>query len=109
MAVWKFVFDLIPSSAATIHGIAAARMSRDQLGAIELNFSGPSADAICERVGPILPERQSWAQNLRVWGDGKADDVQISVSGATIEELQIRLNVADLSLSLIGDIYALAR
>lgn len=51
MAVWQFVFRLIPSSAATIHGVIAARMNRDQLDAIELNFSGPTADTMFERVG----------------------------------------------------------
>lgn len=39
MARWQFVLDLIPSSVATVNGVVAARMSRDQLDAIELKFS----------------------------------------------------------------------
>ena len=109
MAIWQFVFDLIPSSAATIHGVVAARMSRDQLDAIQLKLSGPTADAMFARVGAILPERQAWAADLRVWGDDQAHDVQIVTSGSMISEVQIRLNVADLSLSLVGDICAFAR
>ena len=109
MAVWQFSFDLIPSSAATISGVVAARMNRDQIDAVELDFDGPTADAMFARVGTILPEKRSWHANLRIWGDEKTDDVQICVSGMTIKEVQFRLNVADLSLSLVGAISALAR
>lgn len=109
MAVWQFAFDLIPSSAATISGVVAARMNRDQIDAVELDFAGPTADALFSRVATILPEKPSWNPNLRIWGDEKTDDVQICVSGITIEEVQFRLNVADLSLSLVGAICALAR
>ena len=56
-----------------------------------------------------MPEMQTWAANLRVWGDDKADDIQIVGSEMRIEEVQIRLSLADLSLSLVGDICALAR
>ncbi|MGV1834758.1 hypothetical protein ACQZ6C_08360 [Rhizobium rhizogenes] len=109
MALWQFVFDLIPSSAATINGVVAARMNRDQLDAIELNFSRPNVEAIFEHVGMMLPEKQSWAPDLRIWGDEKTDDVQIYLRGATIEGVQFRLNVPDLSLPLVGKICALAR
>ena len=61
------------------------------------------------RVGSILPEKPSWSADLRIWGDEKTDDVQICVSGMTIKEVQVRLNVADLSLLLVGAICALAR
>lgn len=109
MAVWQFVFYLIPSSAATINGVVAARMNRSQLDATNLNFPGPTIGRILERIDTILPEKQSWASSLRIWGDEKADDIQIGFSGMAIEDVQFRLNVADLSLSLVGDICALAR
>ncbi len=109
MALWQFVFDVIPSSAATIDGVVAARMTRDQLDAIELNFSRPNIEAILERVGMMLPEKQSWSPELRIWGDEKTDDVQISFRGVAIENIQFRLNVPDLSLPLIDSICTLAR
>lgn len=109
MALWQFVFDLIPSSAATINGMVAARMSRDQLDAIELGFSEPAAGAIFERVGMMLPEIRSWGRGLRIYGNEDADDVKISFEGTTIEEVQFRLNVTDLSSALIGDVCAFAR
>jgi len=109
MALWQFVFDLIPSSAAAVSGVVAARMNRDQLDAIELNFSKQTIDAIFERVGAMLSEKQSWAPDLRIWGNEKTDDVQISIRGTAIEHVQFRLDVSDLSLPLTGSICALAR
>ncbi|OCJ00368.1 hypothetical protein A6U86_12215 [Rhizobium sp. AC27/96] len=109
MALRQFVFNLIPSSATTISGVAAARMSRDQLDAIELNFSQQTIDAISERVGMMLPEGQSWASDIRIWGDDKTDDVQIAFEGTAIEQIQFRLDVSNLSLALVGSICALAR
>lgn len=109
MALWQFVFNLIPSSAATVNGVVAARMSRDQLDAIELNFSPSTVEAIVKRVAMLLPEKQSWASDLRIWGDEKTDDVQIGFRGTTIEDAQFRINVAELSLPLVGGICALAR
>jgi hypothetical protein len=109
MAIWQFVFDLIPSSVATVNGVVAARMSRDQLDAIELKFSQATIDAIVEGAGMMLPEKQSWAPDLRIWGDEKTNDVQIGFRGTIIENVQFRLNVGDLSLPLVGKICALAR
>ncbi|WEO70185.1 hypothetical protein [Rhizobium rhizogenes] len=43
-------------------------MSRDQLDAIELNFSQATIDAIVDNVGMMLPEKQSWTPSLRIWG-----------------------------------------
>ncbi|MGY5800702.1 hypothetical protein ACXHMN_05145 [Rhizobium sp. LEGMi12c] len=109
MAVWQFVCDLLPSSAARIDGVIAARMSREQLDGIELAFSPSAASAIFERVCLLLPEKQSWYPDLRIWGDEKTDDVQIGVREAQIEGVQFRLNVADLRMPLVGDICLLAR
>lgn len=109
MAIWQFVFDLVPASAATISGVVAARMSCDQLEAIKLNFSEATSTAFAEGVGAILPEKQSWAPSLRIWGDEKSDDIQIVFDGAAIVEAQFRLDVTNLSMSLVNDFCALAR
>jgi hypothetical protein len=109
MALWQFVFDLFPMSAATVEGAVAVRMSRDQLDAIKLNFPQATIDGIVEGVGKMLPEKKSWAPNMRIWGDEKADDVQIYFDGSTIESAQFRLNVANLSLPLVSEACVLAR
>ncbi|KYG21646.1 hypothetical protein SE92_16405 [Bradyrhizobium sp. AT1] len=109
MALWQFVVDLIPASAATGNGMVAVRMNRNQLDAIELNFSQATIDAIVESVGKMLPEKQSWAPSLRIWGNEKSHDIQIGFQGTAIEDVQFRINVADFSLTLVGEICALAR
>ena len=109
MAVWQFVVDLFPASAATVGGAAAARMSREQLDAIELEFTLAQAKVLLERVGALLPNKASWAPDLRTWGNEKTDDAQISFQGDAIEHAQFRLNVPDLSMSLVQGICSLAR
>ena len=109
MALWQFVFDLIPSSVATVNGVAAARVSRDKLDSIELVFPEQTINAIVERVGMVLPEKQSWSPHMRIWGDEKSDDVQVGFRGTIIEDVQFRLNAGELSLPLVGRICELAR
>jgi hypothetical protein len=109
MAVWQFVLDLIPASAAKVAGVSAARMSGEQLSKIRLSFSSGDAELLLARLDTLLPEKKSWSESVRIWGDEKADDIQVGLAGQAIEDVQFRLNVADLNLSLIGGICALAR
>jgi hypothetical protein len=104
MAVWQFVIDLIPASAARVAGVAAVRMSRAQLDETVLGFSSADAEVLFLKLGRLLPEKPSWSDGLRIWGDEKADDIQVSIDGQAIEGIQFRLNVADLSLPLVGGI-----
>ncbi|WP_443486842.1 hypothetical protein [Novosphingobium aerophilum] len=109
MAVWQFVLDFVPASSARIAGATAARMRREQLDEIRLGFSSTDADVLFARLGTLLPEKNSWSASLRIWGDEKTDDIQVFFDGQVIEDIQFRLNVADLSLHLVGGICGLAR
>src|SRR4051812_18942740 len=109
MAVWQFVIDLIPASSARLSGVAAARMTREQLDEIDLGFSNADAEELFARLSTLLPEKKSWSTRLRIWGDEETDDIQVGFDGHTIEDIQFRLNVADLSLPLVGGICGLAR
>jgi hypothetical protein len=108
MAIWQFVLDLVPASAANVGGVAAARMSREQLDAIAVNFSSADTEALFAQLATLLPEKPSWSPRLRIWGDEKTDDIQIGLNGQAIEDVRFRLNVGELSLPLIGGICALA-
>lgn len=101
--------DLIPASAANVAGVPAARMSREQLDEIGLNFSSVETESLVCRFEALLPEKKSWSDTLRIWGDEKTDDVQVGLDGQMIEDVRFRINVANLSLSLVGGICALAR
>jgi len=84
-------------------------MSREQLDEIDLGFSNFDAEVLFARLGRLLPEKKSWSARLRIWGDEKTDDIQVGFDGHTIEDIQFRLNVADLRLPLVGGICDLAR
>lgn len=109
MALWQFVCNLVPLSAARVDGMIAARMSRNQLDAVKLSFSQSAASAIFECLEQMLPEKQSWCSSLRIWGDEQTDDVQIGFRDGEIEDVQFRLNVANLRLPLVGGVCLLAR
>jgi len=109
MALWQFVLDLVPASAATVAGMPAARMSREQLDAIAMNFSSAEAEALFAQLEKLLPEKQSWSSRLRIWGDEATDDIQVRLDEQAIEDVRFRLNVGELSLSLVGGICAVAR
>ncbi len=57
----------------------------------------------------LLPEKPRSYTGLRVWGDEPADDIQVSFDEQFIEEIQVRFDVADISLPFIGGVCDLAR
>lgn len=109
MAIWQFVLDLVPVSAAKVAGMPAARMSSDQLDEMHLDFSETDTEKLISHLSSILPEKTSWSPAIRIWGDEETDDIQVGLNGETIEDVRFRLNVADLKLPLIGGICILAR
>ena len=92
MAIWQFGFYLVPSTAVIIDGAVAARMERDFLST-QLKFCGPIVGALAARVSNMFPERQSWAPDLRVWGDVDANDHAVS---SRREEFEFNTYKADL-------------
>lgn len=109
MAVWQFVINLIPASAARIAGVNAARMSRAQLDQVVLALPIAEADVLFAKLDMLLPEKPRSYTGLRVWGDEPADDIQVSFDEQYMEEIQVRFNVADISLLLIGGVCDVAR
>ncbi|MGY6637250.1 MAG: hypothetical protein ACXIUO_08945 [Erythrobacter sp.] len=109
MAVWQFVINLIPASAARIAGVNAARMNREQLGEVVLALPITEADVLFAKLDILLPEKPRSYTGLRVWGDEPADDIQVSFDEQYIEEIQVRFDVADISLPLIGGVCDVAR
>ena len=109
MAVWQFVINLIPASAARIAGVDAARMSRTKLDEIVLALPIAEADVLFTKLDALLPEKPRSYTGLRVWGDEPNDDIQVSFDEQYIEEIQVRFDVADISLPLIGGVCELAQ
>lgn len=109
MALWQFVLDLLPASAASVDGMPAARLSREQLDAVDLDLSSGDQAALLVGLETLLPEKESWSERLRIWGDENTDDIQVFMDGEVIEAVQFRLDVSNLSLALVGGISTLAR
>lgn len=109
MAVWQFVINLIPASAARIAGVNAARMSRAQLDQVVLALPIAEADVLFVKLDMLLPEKPRSYTGLRVWGNEPADDIQVSFDEQYIEEIEVRFDVADISLPLIGGVCDVAR
>src|SRR5690349_12950970 len=102
MALWQFTLDLIPASAARVDGVDAIRLAREQRDASKLNIPTDELNRLFAALSSLLPEKQSWAPALRIWGDEKTDDVQVWFDGSDIVSVQTRLDARDLSLSLVG-------
>ena len=109
MAVWQFVINLFPASAARIAGVDAARMSRKQLDEVVLALPIAEANALFANFFFFVTEKTVFYTGLRVWGDEPADDIQVSFDEQFIEEIQVRFDAADISLPLIGGVCDLAR
>lgn len=109
MALWQFVMDLIPASAANVAGVAAARMNRDQLDRIDIGLTRESISSISGMLEALLPEKEPWSSDLRIWGDENTNDVQVWFEEQSVECFQFRIDVSDLPISLVGGICALAR
>ncbi|WP_043606651.1 hypothetical protein [Novosphingobium sp. Rr 2-17] len=109
MALWQFELDLIPAMGARVAGADAIQLSREQLDAIPLRLSNEDMSKLFGWLESLLPEKASWSKDLRIWGDEKTDDVQVSFAGEKIEFVQFRINVGNLSLALVSGICAIAR
>ena len=109
MALWQFAFTPVPAKDAKISGIDAINLSCDVLERIDLGLTPSEQFDLFSALGLLLPEKASWSDSLRIWGDEKADDVQVFFDGARIELIEFRLDVSNLSIALIGEFCALAR
>jgi hypothetical protein len=109
MAVWQFTLDLIPSFAARLDGVDAIRMTREQLDEIDTEIPVEKQPYLFQTLSGLLPEKEAWSPDLRIWGDEKSHDVQIWFEEDHIEGVQLRLDVANPSLPLVSGICGLAR
>ena len=84
-------------------------MSRVQLDQVALALPIAEAEVLFAKLDMLLPEKARSYTGLRVWGDEPADDIQVSFDEGYIEEIQVRFDVAAVSLQLIGGVCDLAR
>src|SRR3954467_9065219 len=109
MALWQFVLEAIPASEARIEGVAAIRLTREQLDKRMTMLPRIDEPILFAKLEELLPEKASWSARRRIWGDEQTDDVQIRFAEDGIEFVQVRFDVSNLSLPLIGGICEIAR
>jgi len=102
MAIWQFALDPIPAS-------KAEQFSQGDAGSGELELSSPDRAKLIFRLAAILPPGRSWDENMRTWGDEWGDDISLFMSASGVEGMQIRVNIADLSVGFVDAICTLAQ
>lgn len=102
MAVWQFTFDLIPAAYAS-----AGQLSEEELNTVKPDLSGDQIATLFDVLDGMLPRAASWNENLHIWGQSKADDVQIWLREGVVE-VQFRLNALEPSAALVDRFSALA-
>ena len=109
VALWQFELTPIPVAKAMLDGVSAIGLSQAQLDEIDLDLPASKQASLFSALCLLLPEKPSWHAELRIWGDEKADDVQVYLDGSRVEFVQFRLDVSDLSFGLVGGFCAIAR
>lgn len=109
MALWQITLDPIPATSAQVGGMAAIRLTREQLDAITLPVAIIEQDRLFEELGHLLPEKSGWSNDMRIWGDETSHDVQVYFDAGEIECLQVRIDVTKPSIALVSGLCELAR
>ena len=93
-------FQQVRPSSSLVATLAAANWNY-------LRQIGPSSFFF--RLAAILPPGRSWNENMRTWGDEWGDDISLFMSASGVEGMQIRVNIADLSVGFVDAICTLAQ
>jgi hypothetical protein len=101
MAIWQFELAPIPAAVAEVR-------ARDGDSDHKLELAAPERAALFFRLSAILPPAPAWDEAMRLWGDEKRDDIAFFMSDTGIEGLRIRVDVRNLSTSLVRAICNLA-
>jgi hypothetical protein len=109
MALWQFSFSPIPAAKANIGGVDVIYLGPEALDGIDLDLSPNDLEPLFSAFDALLPEKRSWSDSLRIWGDEKAHDIQVSFDGTRVECIEFRLDVSKPSVALVNGICALAR
>jgi hypothetical protein len=113
MAIWQFTFYLVPrQSLVAMHdgAVLTLRMWRpsdvaasDEEGEEPNYWVGSSPKAHADAITKLLPARQSWSPEGLMFGDDKADDVEL-----WDEDFRVRLDLRNYNEQLAVGIVNLA-
>jgi hypothetical protein len=109
VAVWQFKMWGFPRECFRTENLDVIRVSREQIDAVEFSLTSSQVAALAARFSELLPEKNAWSADFRLWGDEKSDDVQLCAEGNVYEPVQMRLDVRQLSVALVDGLCAIAR
>ena len=99
----------IPAAAYREGNTDVIRLSREQLDEVHFDLTPADMTELSDQLSRLLPEKNSWHDEMRIWGQEETDDVQVWIKGNVIESVQMRLDVRHLALSLLSGLCLIAR
>lgn len=109
MAVWQFKMWAIPAAAYRKGNSDVIRLSREQVDEVHFDLTPADMTELSDQLSRLLPEKKSWHDEMRIWGQEETDDVQVWINGNAIESVQMRLDVRHLALSRLSGLCLIAR
>ena len=85
------------------------RLSREQVDEVLFDLTPADMTELSNQLSRLLPEKKSWHDEMRVWGQEETDDVQVWFKGNAVESVQMRLDVRHLALSRLSGLCLIAR
>jgi hypothetical protein len=111
MAVWQFLVGLIPRVWAERDG-NGPEMLYDEEGCNDSSIiwekNRPAANLV-DLISQVLPPTESWDDSLRIWGDLRRSDIQVSVEGKNVESVMVRIDTRGDTSEMCSKIVDLAR
>ena len=110
MAIWQCDFYIRPRRALEIEGSLPITFSGTLEAELETlwgknYFLGTLPNALSQ----LLPERRSWSEDIRTWGDEDGDRVDLSGTDGKLEEWFVRFDLRHPSFSFLHSIIDLAQ
>ncbi len=108
MAIWQFSVEFIPRAWLDAGGQADALFGEEGHNAhLAWRDHSPLADLDVLFSG-VLPEAESWHEQLTLWGDEKRTDAHVWRRGGRVESIGLRFDVRDSDARLLSEIAEIA-
>ncbi len=111
MAIWQFLASLVPRIWVEQDG-NGLEMLYDGEGYNDTSSAWKNNQPtvnLAELISRVLPPAESWCDSLRIWGDERRNDIQVSYEGGDVEEITIRIDTREDTSQMCFKLVELAR
>lgn len=110
MAIWQCHFYIRPKQAIEVQGSLPVAFSGTEQAELESLWAGNySLVDLPAALAELLPERRSWSDCTRSWGDEEGDRVDLSGDDGKLEEWRVRFDLRYPNYSFIRATVDLAK